>query len=131
MPFINDYFGKNKGLLIRYIIISVFSYGFVFAGLIVLIDLFTVNKTLAFVVVYGINYFLLYKVQLSYLFRTTHHNKKVIRFIVFILSFYLIANVLYNIGLWIKLHYLVATILTVVILMPFRLWVSKNVVFKD
>ncbi len=122
---------KNKALTIRYIFISLLSYGFVFSGLILLVNFLKVNKTKAFIIVYGINYIFLYIVQLRYLFKTNHNTYKLIRFISFILFFYLCANFMYNVGLNLNLNYLVSTAFTIIILMPFRIIVSKLFVFKN
>jgi len=121
---------ENKKLFVKYVLISILSYGFVFTGLIVLVELFNTNKTVAFTLVYAINYLFLYVVQLKYLFNTKHHIKKLIRFISFILFFYFLANIIYNVGLRLNIHYLLATVLTIIILMPFRIVLSKLFVFK-
>lgn len=122
---------ENKKLIIRYVIISVLSYGFVFAGLILLVDYFKIDKSVAFLIIYGLNYLLLYVIQLKYLFNTKHHIKKLVRFVGSILLFYLLANVLYNVGLQLNINYLVSTTITIAILMPFRFFISKRVVYKD
>lgn len=89
------------------------------------------NKTLAFTLVYGVNYIFLYVVQLRYLFNTEHHIYKLVRFVSFILIFYLLANIIYNIGLKLNINYLLSTALTIIILMPFRFIASKKIVFKS
>ena len=122
---------ENKKLIIKYIIISMLSYGFVFGGLIILVDYFKTDKSLAFLIIYGLNYLLLYYVQLKFLFNTEHHIKKLLRFIGSILVFYFLANVLYNLGLHFKINYLVSTTITIAVLMPFRFFISKRVVYKE
>lgn len=122
---------ENKTLFFKYVFISIISYGFVFTSLIILVDVFNTNKTLAFIMVYFINYLFLYAIQLKYLFKTYHQSKKLIRFVCFILFFYLLSNIIYNIGLILNINYLLSTGLTIVILMPFRLVVSKNFVYKN
>ncbi|MGV9003611.1 hypothetical protein [Flavobacterium sp.] len=122
---------ENKNLIIRYLIISVLSYGFVFAGLLLLVDYFKVDKSVAFLVIYALNYLLLYVVQLRYLFNTAHHIKKLVRFVGSILFFYFLANVFYNVGLQLNINYLVSTAITIAILMPFRFVISKKIVYKD
>jgi len=122
---------ENKKLFIKYVLISIFSYGFVFSGLIILVDFFNTSKTIAFVVIYAINYLFLYFIQLKYLFNTKHHKYKLFRFIAFILIFYICANLIYNLGLLLHVNYLISTALTIVILMPFRIVTSKLIVFKD
>jgi putative flippase GtrA len=116
--------------LIKYIKISILGYGFVFGGLYLLVDFFDINKSISFMIVYGISYILLYSIQLKYLFKTTHNKYKLIRFCISIVLFYILANLLFNIGVYFKINYLLSTALTVLILMPLRFLVSKYVVFK-
>jgi putative flippase GtrA len=122
---------ENKKLFIKYILVSLLSYGFVFSGLILFVDVFNINKSIAFIVIYAVNYLFLYIIQLKYLFKTKHRKNKLIRFISSILFFYFLANIFYNIGLKLELNYLLATSITIVILFPFRLVTSKFIVFKD
>lgn len=128
---INDIIKKNSVLFKRYIVISLISYGFVFSSLYILIDLIHVNKTVAFLITYGIAYILLYKVQLTHLFKTEHDNYKLLRFCITLLFFYIAANVVYNIGLYVGLHYLIATLLTSALLMPLRFIVFKLFVYQS
>lgn len=122
---------KNRKLVFRYILISIFGYSFIFGGLYILVDWFEVNKTVSFVIIYGLNYIFLYSIQLALLFKTKHSSKKLIRYISSILLFYLCANLLYNFGLKLNLEYMLSSILTVVLLMPLRFLVSKLLVFRD
>ena len=116
--------------IIRYIYISVIGYAFVFISLYLLVDILELNKSVAFVIVYGISYILLYSLQLKYLFKKNHDKKKFIRFCISLVAFYLIANALYNCFLYFNVKYLIATALTVILLMPIRFLVSKFVVYK-
>ncbi|WP_158844240.1 GtrA family protein [Algibacter sp. L1A34] len=116
--------------ILRYIYISICGYGFVFISLYLLVDLLSLNKSTAFVVVYGISYILLYTLQLKYLFNKKHDRKKFIRFCISTMFFYLIANVFYNIFLYFNIHYLICTALTIITLMPLRFIVSKFIVYK-
>ncbi|MFC6860459.1 GtrA family protein [Zunongwangia atlantica] len=126
----NEFF-KNNRLLYRYIFISIASYAFVFISLYLFIEILKINNQEAFCLAYALNYILLYVVQLKYLFRTKHDNKKLLKFIVYILSFYGLANVLFFLFSKLAIHYLLCTMLTVSILMPFRFLISKKIVFSD
>lgn len=121
----------NKILLFKYILISICGYGFIFLGLYVLVDFLNLNETTAFMIVYAITYIYLYVVQLKYLFKTQHSWKKLVRFYAAILVFYILANIIYNLGLKLNINYLIASIISVVVLMPLRLIVSKLIVFKN
>lgn len=122
---------ENKKLFIRYILISLFSYSVVFLGLFLLVDILNWSETISFLIVYGFTYVYLYLVQLKFLFKTKHNISKLLRFYFSVLCFYLIANLLFNLGLKLNIHYLVSSIFSIVILMPFRLIVSKLFVFKN
>jgi len=122
---------KNKDLFKKYILISIASYAFVFLSLFIFIDILIWNKTLSFIITYAIAYIVLYRVQLKHLFKVSHDNTKVLRFCGSILFFYICANVLYNIGIYLKLHYLISTLLTSAILMPFRFIVTKVFVYRS
>ncbi len=122
---------ENKRLFIKYVLVSLASYGFVFLGLFIAVDFLQVHEKLAFIIVYAINYVFLYWVQLRYLFKTDHHRRKLFRFIVFIVFFYICANLLYGIGLKLQIHYLLATVFTVVVLMPLRVIALKLFVYRD
>ena len=115
----------------RYTLISIFSYEYVFVSLYLLVDVFNWNKQLSFLVVYGIAYLLLYTIQLNFLFFKSHDKRKFLKYCFVILSFYLIANLLYFIGLKFGVHYLITTVLTIFVLMPLRFIVYKYFVYKD
>lgn len=124
-------FEKRKySLLLKYFIISIFSYSFVFLGLYLSIDILKVDESVAFFIIYGINYFFLFKVQIKYLFKVNFSKFKLVKYLIFIISFYIVANLLYNIFILNNIGYMISTILTVIILFPIRFLVSKKIVFK-
>lgn len=122
---------KSKKQIYKYILISVLGYLYVFFSLYLLVDVFNINKSIAFMLIYGVLYLLLYLIQLKYLFYAKHNKYKFIRFCASIIIFYLIANLFYNIGIYLEINYLLSTLLTVAILMPIRFLVSKFIVFKS
>ncbi len=124
---------KNKELqaqVINYIIISLFGYGFVFVSLYIFVDILKINKSIAFMIVYGISYLMLYTLQLRLLFKTTHSNSKLIKFCLSLVFFYLLANVLYNTFNYFEINYLISTFITILILTPLRFIISKFYVYK-
>lgn len=122
---------KNKKLLFKYAVISILSYFYTFSLLYLLIDELGIGKTASFLIVYGSAYLFLYGVQLKFLFSKSHDMAKFSRYLFSILLFYTGANILYNLGLFIGLHYLISTAITIVILMPLRLFVYTLFVYKD
>jgi len=121
----------SKKLVSKYALISVLSYCYVFSALYLLVDTFECNKSVSFVLVYGLAYIVLYAVQLKYLFYKEHDRSKFIRYVLAIILFYILANLLYNFGLYFKINYLISTIITIAILMPLRLLVYTFYVYKD
>lgn len=124
---------KNKELqsqVLKYIIISLLGYGYVFVSLYILVSIFEFNKTIAFLFVYGLLYLSLYLIQLKYLFKSKHSKKKFLKFISFLIVFYILANLLYNFFLSLKIDYLTSTVFTIIILTPLRFLVSKFLIYK-
>src|SRR5690606_31420128 len=122
---------KNLTLIKKYALISVISYVYIFFSLFLLIDIFNFNKRISFIVIYGLAYIFLYIAQLRFLFNKKHHKSKFYKYIFSILLFYIFANLFFNLGLYFKLNYLLATVVTVIILMPIRFLVYKNYVYMD
>ena len=122
---------KTKKQLIKYFLISAIGYSFVFISLYLFVDVLKMDKTVSFLIVYGIVYVFLYTIQLKYLFRVEHNLNKVIRFCIALLSFYICANLLYNIGLRLNVHYLISKVFTIAILMPLRFIVAKLYVYRN
>ncbi|MAP79607.1 MAG: hypothetical protein CL526_00835 [Aequorivita sp.] len=95
-----------------------------------LIDIFNVKEWKGFMIIYGVWYAFLYFIQAKFVFQANHSPLKLIKFIIFLVVFYVSANLLFNLLITYNLHYLISTFITVGILMPIRFLVSKNVVFK-
>jgi putative flippase GtrA len=122
---------ENKKLFIKYVLISLIGYSFIFLGLFIFVDILNWNKTISFMIVYAITYVYLYVIQLKYLFKKKHDIYKLIKFYFSIFCFYILANILFNLGLKLNINYLISTTFTIILLMPFRLIVSKLFVFKN
>ncbi len=124
---------KNKELqsqVLKYIFISFFGYSFVFISLYILVDILKTNKSIAFMIVYGVLYLMLYTIQLRLLFKTSHSYSKLIKFCLSLVFFYFLANVLYNTFNYFEINYLISTFITVLILTPLRFIISKFYVYK-
>ena len=124
---------KNKELNsqgIKYILISLIGYGYVFISLYILVTIFKINESISFMIVYGISYLMLYTLQLRLLFKTTHSNSKLIKFCLSLVFFYVLANILYNTFNYFEINYLISTFITILILTPLRFIISKFYVYK-
>jgi hypothetical protein len=114
----------------KYAFLSLVGYGFVFLFLYIFIDIFQFNTSYSFLIVYGTWYLMLYSLQLRFLFNTTHSKKRFLKFCIYLVVFYITANVLFNLGIYFKLNYLIATLITVMVLMPLRFLTTKYFVYK-
>lgn len=121
---------ENILFLIKYVLAGLLMYGFIFFGLMILVDVLNVNESLSFVIIYALNYPISYAINVKYIFKTKHNKARLVRYIGFIIFFYIVANIFYNICLKLNINYLVATFLAVFGLYPFKLIISKFVVFK-
>lgn len=119
-----------KSQIVRYILISVLGYTYIFLSLYLLVSIIKIDKSFAFMIVYGIQYLSLYIIQLKYLFKTTHHNVKFIRFLISLIVFYIAANLLFNFFVTLKIYYLISTMIIVIILTPIRFLALKHFVYK-
>jgi len=121
---------KSFKELYKYAILSLVGYTFVFLFLFFFVEFMEFNKSFSFLIVYGSWYLILYTLQLRFLFNTEHSKQKFFRFCLYLGVFYLIANMLFNLGILLKLNYLIATLITIVILMPLRFIVTKYYVYR-
>lgn len=120
----------TKKQISKYISISVLGYGYVFLSLYVMITIFELNKTISFLIVYGVLYFFLYFIQLKILFKTESNTTKIIKFCLSLILFYIISNILFYFFTEIGFNYLIATFITITIIFPLRFVVSKYYVYK-
>lgn len=116
--------------LLKYAALSLVGYSFVFLFLFLLVEYFEFNKSFSFFLVYGSWYIILYSLQLRFLFNTEHTNQKFVRFCLYLGVFYVVANILFNIGMKLNINYLYATLITITLLMPLRFLVTKYYVYR-
>lgn len=121
---------KSIREIFKYAFLSLVGYGFVFLFLYILIDVIQFNTTYSFLIVYGSWYLMLYSLQLRFLFNTTHSKKRFLKFCIYLIVFYITANILFNLGIYFNLNYLIATLITILVLMPLRFLTTKYYVYK-
>lgn len=121
----------SKKFLLRYLGISVISYLYTLSGLLLLVEFLGFNEIISFILIYGSAYIILYAVQLKYLFNKKHKPQKLLRYLIAIVGFYITANLLYNLGLFLGFPYPVSAIFGIGIIIPLRIIVYKNYVYKD
>lgn len=114
----------------RYIVVSIGMYLYIFIAMYLLVDRLGFDATPAFILVYLIAYFLDYLLTLRYVFDKDHGWKEVAKFILHILFFLGCGSLLFRGLVSINAHYLVATFLTALTLMPLRFLAHKFLVFR-
>ncbi len=118
-------------LLSRYVLVSVFSYLFVFGGLWFLVENIELNKIYSFVLVYGLNYLIVYFFQRKIVFKKSHTKRILFKYLTSLFFFYMAGILTYNLFLFFDIHYFLSTGLTILILFPMRFYVLKYLVYGD
>lgn len=131
IKFLKNKIIDNKKVFSKYVLISLASYLYVFVSLFIMVDHFKCDEHIAFIIVYGIAYLALYNIHLKYLFFKKHDNKKVFRYGISILIFYVLVNVIYNLTLYSGVNYLFSTAISVIVLIPIRFLTYKYFVYKN
>jgi putative flippase GtrA len=116
---------------LRYVLTSAASYVFILGAMFVLVDWLTLNKVVAYVLVYLAAYAFEYYATLRLVFRSDHSHRKVLKFLIYVGSFLTLNTWVYKLLLALELHYLVATVATAALLMPLRFVVNKYWVYRD
>jgi putative flippase GtrA len=113
----------------KYLSISIGMYIAVFSAMYILVDLLKIDKALAFVVTYFFAYIATYLINLNYLFYEDHSWHIVAKFIIHIIFFLGSGSLLFKLLTDLGLHYLIATFLTALALLPLRFIAQKYFVF--
>ena len=122
--------GETSGQVIRYVLISALMNVAVLVLMYIFVDLLGMNARLAFFLDYTIVYVAAYIFNLRYLFFKEHDWKKAMKYLIYLAVFFPLANVLFALLTYLKLHYLLATILTTAVLFPLRFFTNKYFVYR-
>lgn len=128
LPFITKLY--QNLVLIKYLLLSVFVYLYIFIALYVLVDILHTDEVLAYVVVYITAYAMEYTLTLCLVFNEQHRWAKVIKYITYVAIFVPLATSFYTLLLSVGVYYLLATLLTAVVLMPVRFLINKYWVYR-
>jgi putative flippase GtrA len=121
---------RENFILIKYVLTSASVYIYILGALFILVDLLSLNKVLAYVLVYATAYILEYTITLRFVFKEQHRWLKVIKFITYVAVFLLISTLLFKLFLSFNIYYLIATLLVALLLMPVRFFVNKYWVYR-
>jgi hypothetical protein len=116
--------------LTKYVFLSAFGYIYVFIMMFLLTGLAKVNARISYFVIYLSAYTLDYYLTLKYVFNTKHSIRKITKYIIYLASFFVLGNFLFNIFMELSAQYLVATLIVMCILFPLRFLVNKLIVYK-
>lgn len=114
---------------IRYFSVSALAYVFIMVGMYVLVDVLNIAKVASYLLVYATSYVVEYLMTLSFVFRKTHHWLKIIKLIIHTLVFLALGALVFDGLIKIDINYLVATLLTAIILLPVRFLSNRYLVY--
>lgn len=114
--------------LLLYGIASLIIYLFVFAAIYILVDILRCNASISFFIVYLFAYPLAYSIQLV-IFKKKRNFKNTFRFILHLMIFFALSNILFNFFYYFNSQHFKSTFLTILFVFPLRYFSSKYFVF--
>jgi putative flippase GtrA len=117
-------------ILVRYLSVSVSVYVIILAGMYLLVDRLQIDKTASYVCIYLCAYLAEYALTLTVVFRSDHHLRKVLKFVINTALFLGLGTLLFRLMLWWQVNYLVATVGVALLLLPFRFLTNKYFVYR-
>ncbi|NSL53759.1 GtrA family protein [Uliginosibacterium aquaticum] len=113
-----------------YAFVSLLAYGLVFGLMYFFVDLVGIGEPAAFFFTYAIAYFFDYIMNLRVVFRREHAGHRLVKYIIYLVVFFILANAIFYIANNFNLHYLWGTFLTLAVLFPLRFCALRYVVFR-
>jgi putative flippase GtrA len=120
---------KTIGEILRYILVSLGGYIFIFFFLYLLINILKLNKSIAYFVIYAFVYLFDYLITLKYVFRRRHKNTIILKYFLQLATFFLLNNLLFNSLIYFGIQYMIATVVVIIILFPIRFFTKKFIVY--
>jgi putative flippase GtrA len=127
---LNHKYLKFSNETVSYTLVSIFAYGLVFGLMIFFVDLLKINHQSSFFLTYLIAYIFDYIATYKLVFKKTHSNKQLLKYILYLLSFLFLVNAIFYFVQYINSHYLIETFVTMIILFPLRFLALRYLVFK-
>lgn len=121
---------KSLGEIVRYILVSIGGYLSVLLSMYIFVDLLKSNKSLSYFGIYLFAYLFDYLLTLKYVFQKEHKHSSLLKYVIYLVVFFLLNNLLYNLMIYLNVHYLISTITVMAILFPLRFSTIKYVIFK-
>lgn len=117
-------------VLFKYLMTSVFVYIYILAAIYALVDFLQMDKVVAYITVYITAYVMEYTLTLRLVFNEQHRLSKVLKYLGYVAVFLGLSTLLYKLQISVGVYYLLATLLTAVVLMPVRFFVNKYWVYR-
>lgn len=121
---------ENLYQISKYLGVSVAMYVSIFFVMYVAVDIIGVDEISAYITTYAIAYIADYLINLRYLFNRDHSWATVIKYITHILFFLGCGTVIFKTLIFLNIHYLIATLLSAIALLPLRFLAHKFLVFR-
>jgi hypothetical protein len=118
--------------LVRYGIVTILSYVALLSATAMLVEIFNVDETFAYVFSLAAVYAGVYLGSATYVFGANNHQRQWYKFLIVILVFWCLNSVLFKALITqFDLHYLFAACVNILIFGPLRYFVNKMWVFTD
>lgn len=122
---------KNYCQLIKYVLVTVVSYIFLFVGTYLLVEFYNINPGLVYFILITIIYLGVYVSYTKYVFEDTFNHKTASRFMVASIIIWLMNNAFFGLLFYvIKINYLIVITLNLIVLGLIRFSIQKFFVFK-
>ena len=116
--------------LIKYVILGIVGYIFIFAGTYFLTDFLKIHANISYFVIISIDHVILYLLSAKYVFLKRRNARSIRNFIIYVASIWFLNNLFFNIlYLTTNLHYIVIIILSIFIFGPLRFLSLRYKVF--
>jgi putative flippase GtrA len=123
-----------SGLLrdsVAYIAVSVVGYGMIFGLMFLFVDVVGLERSFAFFMTYLFAYVFDYISNLMVVFRKGNSHQRLFCYLIYLIFFFFVGNVVfYAVVYFVKSHYLLETLLTMLILFPLRFFTLRYLVFR-
>lgn len=121
---------KSLAEIARYILVSLGGYLSVVFSMYIFVDLLKNSKSLSYFGIYLFAYLFDYLLTLKYVFQKEHKHSLLLKYVIYLGVFFVLNNLLYNLMIYLNIHYLISTITVMAILFPLRFSTIKYVIFK-
>ena len=121
---------SNFRLMIKYSIVSVAYYLYVFAFIYLLIDVCSVNVTVSYIITYGLAYLSEHYINIRLLFKVTPHHMMFIKYVIHVVFFLFFGSAMFTFFFSLLGVSIYAMCATIACLFPLRFLSYRLLVYK-